>query len=249
MCKPVKVQLQIVHESAQLVAGYLAGQWRARRYGVWYLDRSNIVPPRTLRLVVSYDGTAYAGWQAQAEPPTVQAILTREARRLCGGDARVTGASRTDAGVHALRQTVSLTIASALPPAAILGALNAALPPDIRIREVDEATPTFHARYGAHGKRYAYLIDNGRIASPLLRRFAWHVAAPLDVGRMRLGLRALSGTHDFAAVQSAGSDGATGSPWAWRCSTPRRSGLCWPMPRRWETTVARTSSRRDSGRR
>ena len=153
--------------------------------------------------MVSYDGTAYAGWQAQAEPPTVQAILTREARRLCGGDARVTGASRTDAGVHALRQTVSLTIASALPPAAILGALNAALPPDIRIREADEAAPTFHARYGARGKRYAYLIDNGRIASPLLRRFAWHVPAPLDVGQMRLGLRALSGTHDFAAFRAA----------------------------------------------
>jgi tRNA pseudouridine38-40 synthase len=156
-----------------------------------------------VRLVVSYDGTAYAGWQAQAEPPTVQAILTREARRLCGADARVTGASRTDAGVHALRQTVSLTIASALPPAAILGALNAALPPDIRVREAGEALPTFHARYGAQGKRYAYLIDNGRIASPLLRRFAWHVAAPLDVGRMRLGLRALSGTHDFSAFRAA----------------------------------------------
>jgi tRNA pseudouridine38-40 synthase len=156
-----------------------------------------------VRLILAYDGTAYAGWQSQPGPPTVQALLTREARRLCGDDARVTGASRTDAGVHALRQTVSLTTSSALPPAAILGALNAALPRDIRVREAAEAAPGFHARFGARGKRYLYLIDNAGVPSPLWRRFAWHVAVPLDVRRMRRALAALRGRHDFAAFRAA----------------------------------------------
>jgi tRNA pseudouridine38-40 synthase len=153
--------------------------------------------------VLSYDGTAYAGWQTQTDPPTVQALLTREVRRLCGDGARVTGASRTDAGVHALRQVASVTTASALPPAAILGALNAALPPDIRILAAAEAAPGFHARFAARGKRYGYLVDNGRVASPVLRRFAWHVATPLDAGRMRQALTALRGTHDFTAFCAA----------------------------------------------
>jgi tRNA pseudouridine38-40 synthase len=153
--------------------------------------------------VLSYDGTAYAGWQTQAGPPTIQGLLTTAARRLCGATARVTGASRTDAGVHALRQTASLTAESSLPPAAILGALNAALPPDIRITMVDEVATAFHARYGARGKRYLYLVDNGRIASPLLRRFAWHVPVPLDAGRMRTALTILRGTHDFSAFRAA----------------------------------------------
>jgi tRNA pseudouridine38-40 synthase len=154
-------------------------------------------------VLVSYDGTAYAGWQTQAGPPTIQARLTTEARRLCGAAARVTGASRTDAGVHALRQTVSLTTDSSLPPAAILGALNAALPADIRITKVDEVAPAFHARYGARGKRYLYVIDNGRVPSPLWRRFAWHVPARLDIARMRTALAVLHGTHDFAAFRAA----------------------------------------------
>lgn len=153
--------------------------------------------------MLSYDGTDYAGWQSQPDPPTIQALLTREVRRLCGDDARVTGASRTDAGVHALRQTVSLTTSSALPPPAILGALNAALPPDVRVREAADAPAAFHARFGARGKRYAYLVDNGRVPSPLLRRFAWHVAGALDVSRMRTALAALRGRHDFSAFRAA----------------------------------------------
>ena len=133
----------------------------------------------------------------------MQALLTREARRLCGDDTRVTGASRTDAGVHALRQTVSLATSSGLPVVAILGALNAALPPDIRVRDAKDAAADFHARFAAHGKRYVYVVDNARVPSPLWRRFAWHVPAPLDVARMRRALAALHGRHDFAAFRAA----------------------------------------------
>jgi tRNA pseudouridine38-40 synthase len=156
-----------------------------------------------VRLVLSYDGTAYAGWQRQPGPPTIQALLTREVRRLCGEDARVTGASRTDAGVHALRQTVSVVTGSALPPAAILGALNAALPRDVRVVAAAEAAPDFHARFGAKGKRYLYLIDNARVPSPLYARFAWHVPSRLDVDRMRGALASLRGRHDFSAFRAA----------------------------------------------
>jgi tRNA pseudouridine38-40 synthase len=125
------------------------------------------------------------------------------ARRFLGSDARVIGASRTDAGVHALRQTASLTIAVPLDAAAVHGALNAALPPAIRVLTVTEAAPGFDARRAAAGKRYGYLIDNGPVAAPLWRRVAWHVPAPLDLDAMRTALGALRGRHDFSAFCAA----------------------------------------------
>jgi tRNA pseudouridine38-40 synthase len=158
---------------------------------------------RVLRLTLAYDGTAYAGWQAQPDVPTVQGLLTSTARRLLGADARVTGASRTDAGVHALRQTVSLTTGAGLAPAAIAAALNAALPPDIRVRAAAEAPAGFHARRDALGKRYAYLVDNAPTADPLLRRVAWHVPWALDLPAMRRALAVLRGRHDFSAFCAA----------------------------------------------
>jgi tRNA pseudouridine38-40 synthase len=115
----------------------------------------------------------------------------------------VTGASRTDAGVHALAQVVSLRTAGTLTPGSLRGALNAALPPDIRVIDAAEAPPGFDARRAAAGKRYAYLIDNGPIPSPLLRRWAWHLPRPLDVAAMRGALTALRGRHDFSAFCAA----------------------------------------------
>lgn len=155
------------------------------------------------RLVLSYDGTDYAGWQVQPDVPTVQRVLTEAARALLGPHARVTAASRTDAGVHALRQTVSLRADTALGPDAIRGALNAALPPAVRVVSAAHAGPEFNARRAALGKRYAYLIDNGAVPSPLLRRFAWHVPVPLDVAAMRRALATLRGAHDFSAFCAA----------------------------------------------
>jgi tRNA pseudouridine38-40 synthase len=120
---------------------------------------------------------------------------------------RSTGASRTDAGVHALRQTVSLSLASGqaatLSAVALARALNARLAPDIRVLAATEVDSSFDARRSARGKRYVYLVDNAVVASPLLRRFAWHVRAPLDVAAMRDALRALRGRHDFGAFCAA----------------------------------------------
>lgn len=115
----------------------------------------------------------------------------------------MTGASRTDAGVHALGQVASLRTAGTLPPASLRAALNAALPADIRVVDVGEAPLGFNARRAALGKRYAYLIDNGPVPSPLLRRWAWHVRQPLDVVAMRRGLLELRGRHDFSAFCAA----------------------------------------------
>jgi len=162
-----------------------------------------IVPRRTLRLTLAYDGAPFHGWQVQPDAPTVQGHVLSAARPLFGEDARLVGASRTDAGVHALRQTASLTGQSALLPAAVVGALNAALPPEIRVLDAADADPGFDARRHAAGKRYLYLLDTGAVPSPLLRRWAWHVGASLDLSAMRAALRSLHGRHDFGAFCAA----------------------------------------------
>jgi tRNA pseudouridine38-40 synthase len=133
----------------------------------------------------------------------VQGTLLAAARRLFEGDVRVVGASRTDAGVHALGQTVALTAASTHPAATVQSALNAHLPREIRVVAASHAPPGFDARREAAGKRYLYLIDNGAVPSPLLLRWAWHVPGRLDVEAMRAGLRALAGRHDFSAFCAA----------------------------------------------
>src|SRR5262249_17593104 len=121
-----------------------------------------IAPRRsTFRLVLSYDGTDYHGWQVQTRTRSVQGVLLEAARRRLGPETKITGASRTDAGVHAIRQVASLTTTARMPSLGIRGALNADLPRDIRVLDVREASPGFDARREAIGKRYAYLIDTG----------------------------------------------------------------------------------------
>ena len=158
---------------------------------------------RTYRLVLAYDGTAYHGWQIQPDVATVQGALRQAAQRLFAGDVRVTGASRTDAGVHALGQAVSLSAVSSLSPATVLGALNAHLPRQVRVLRAADAAAGFDARRSALGKRYAYLIDNAPVPSPLLLRYAWHVPGRLDLAAMRQALSALRGRHDFSAFCAA----------------------------------------------
>jgi tRNA pseudouridine38-40 synthase len=158
---------------------------------------------RTYRLVLAYDGTGFHGWQRQPDVATVQGTLAEAARRLFLGDFRLTGASRTDAGVHALGQTVTLTAQSSLPAATVLAALNAHLPREIRVVAADDAAAAFDARRSAVGKRYLYLIDNGAVPTPLLLRYAWHVPRRLDLAGLRAALAPLCGRHDFSAFCAA----------------------------------------------
>jgi tRNA pseudouridine38-40 synthase len=153
--------------------------------------------------VLSYDGTDYLGWQSQPGGRTVQDVVREAARRILGETPRVTGASRTDAGVHALRQTASLTTTATLPAADLRRALNAVLPGDVRVMEAADAAAGFDARRAAIGKRYAYLIDNAPVPTPFLRRFAWAIPRPLDVVAMREALGRLVGRHDFAGFCAA----------------------------------------------
>jgi tRNA pseudouridine38-40 synthase len=145
----------------------------------------------------------------QPDRPTVQGLVRDACERILGAPIKLTGASRTDAGVHALRQVASLTAASTLEPARLARGLNALLPGAVRVLDAREAPAGFDARRSALGKRYLYLIDRGRVAHPLLRRFAWHPRYPLDVAAMRSALGSLRGKHDFSAFCAAPGRGRT----------------------------------------
>jgi len=160
-------------------------------------------------LTVEYDGTAYAGWQRQLNGLAVQQVLEEALTRLCGEVIRITGASRTDAGVHAWGQRAHFDTLSRIPPEKYPFALNTMLPPDIRVREGIAVPDAFHARFLSAGKLYTYRFWNARHASALRRNTHWHVPVALETGPMREALETLKGTHDFAAFQAAGGTAKT----------------------------------------
>ena len=163
----------------------------------------------TFKITLAYDGTDYVGWQRQANGVSIQSLIEDALRVLDGREVRVTGAGRTDAGVHALGQVAAFTIERTLSSGALLRALNAQLPGAIRVLAADEAAPTFHPRFGARTKTYRYRIWNGDVISPFERRYAWHVTGALDLDAMRDAARLVEGRHDFAAFQASGGSAAT----------------------------------------
>lgn len=160
---------------------------------------------RTLKLTLQYDGTAYVGWQRQPNGVSIQALIEDALAPIEGGRVSVQGAGRTDAGVHALGQVASVTLTTTLETPTLGRALNAVLPPDVRVVAVEEAPPAFHARFSARAKTYEYRIVNAPLVSAFLHRYAWHVAQPLDFDAMRTAASPLVGSHDFAGFQGAGS--------------------------------------------
>lgn len=170
------------------------------------------LPPkegRRILLTISYDGTAYAGWQRQSNAIAVQQRVEEALARLTGERITITSASRTDAGVHALGQRAHFDTQSRIPPDKYSYALNTCLPPDIRVLAGEAVSSGFHARFDAKGKRYTYRIHNAPHASALYRNLCAHVPQKLDVSLMRQSLLALPGTHDFAAFQAAGGTAKT----------------------------------------
>lgn len=159
---------------------------------------------RRILLKLEYDGTDYAGWQFQTNGVSVQQRLEEGLAKITGVPVRVTGSSRTDAGVHARCQMAHFDTFSAIPPERYPFALNNVLPEDIRVLEGRQVPDTFHARFLSSGKTYTYRILNSRHGSALLRRFWWHVPVPLAHEPMLRAVRTLEGTHDFAAFQAAG---------------------------------------------
>ena len=160
---------------------------------------------RRIHLIVEYDGTNYAGWQRQENALAVQQVLEEALSKLTRERIVVHGASRTDAGVHALGQSAHFDTESRIPADKFSYAVNTMLPPDIRIRSSEEVSPDFHARFSAKGKRYRYLFWDARHAGALNRFTHAHSIYPLSVGRMRAEAEALIGTHDFAAFAASGS--------------------------------------------
>ena len=154
---------------------------------------------RNLRLILSYDGAEFAGWQVQPGRTTVQGALASAIGRLSGENVLPQGSGRTDAGVHALAQVATFQTASVIPPENWRRALNDILPSSIRVLEVSEATPEFHARKSAHAKTYRYRIRRGAICPPFLARYVWHYPYPLEESAMTAAADVVVGEHDFTS--------------------------------------------------
>ena len=160
---------------------------------------------RTVKLTVQYDGTGYVGWQRQDTGASIQGVLEDVLARIDGRTVTLHGAGRTDAGVHATGQVASVRLATAHDDGTLVRALNANLPPEIRVWTVETVAEDFHARFSAREKTYEYRIWNGPAVPPFLRLYTWHVPQPLNVTLLQAGADAIAGTHDFAAFQGAGS--------------------------------------------
>lgn len=161
---------------------------------------------RNLKITLQYDGTNYVGWQRQAAGTSIQGLLEDALTPIAGTHVTVHGAGRTDAGVHALAQVASVSFPGTHESTVLARALNAVLPPEVRVLAVEDVPTDFHARFSALGKTYEYRIVNAPIVSPFLVRYVWHVPNPLDLGAMKRAAAHLVGAHDFAAFQAAGSD-------------------------------------------
>jgi len=164
---------------------------------------------RVLKFTLAYDGTRYVGWQRQADGESIQGLLEDALARFEGGPVTVHGAGRTDAGVHALGQVASASVTFTHPTATLVRGLNAHLPQDIRILEVADAAPDFHARFSARSKTYRYYIRAGAVGDPFTCAFVWQLPEPLKVAAMKEAVASLVGKHDFTAFQSAGTDVAS----------------------------------------
>jgi tRNA pseudouridine38-40 synthase len=154
---------------------------------------------RNLKLVISYDGSEFSGWQVQPDAATIQGTLASAIGRITGEKVLPQGSGRTDAGVHALAQVATFATESSVPTGNFVKALNDILPPAIRILEVAEAPPEFHARHCAQAKMYRYRIFRDSICPPFLARYVWHFPYPLDEDAMAKAARQVEGEHDFTS--------------------------------------------------
>lgn len=158
---------------------------------------------RRLALTIAYDGTAYVGWQRQNNGPSVQGSIETALRAMTHEEQPLRGASRTDAGVHALGQTAHFDTTRTISTYGFLRGLNSTLPDDIRILDVRDVPPTFDARLSNVGKLYRYRLHRSRIAPPEITQHAWCLTSSVDVLAMRRAARAFVGYHDFAAFRAA----------------------------------------------
>jgi len=161
----------------------------------------------TFKLTLAYDGTSFVGWQRQASGTSIQELLEQAFALLDGQPVAVTGAGRTDAGVHALAQAAHVSLQRDIDAQTVVRALNNHLPADVRVTDAVEVASSFHARFDATAKRYRYRIWNQPVMSPFERLYTWHIPGPvLDVDAMAAAAACLEGRHDFAAFRTVGAE-------------------------------------------
>ncbi len=161
---------------------------------------------RSIQLVLHYDGAEFAGWQRQADTRTVQGVLEAAASRLCNEPVSVTGAGRTDAGVHARGQAAGVRVPERWEAVELRRALNAVLPTDIWVAAAHEMDETFHARYSATARRYRYAVGlDDEARSPFRRRWEWPFPRAIDADRLLAETTTLAGEHSFRAFAVRGT--------------------------------------------
>ena len=159
-----------------------------------------------IKLTLQYDGTDFSGYELQTRKRTIRGEIEKSIAKIFKHKIKINGVSRTDSGVHALYQVVNFKTKTSIPLNNIVKALNSILPEDIRILDAQKVKPSFNARYAAKSKEYEYLIYNGDILPPHLRRFVWQVKPKLNLQAMRKEAKKLVGKHDFSAFCAAGGD-------------------------------------------
>jgi len=158
---------------------------------------------RNIKLTIVYDGSEYHGWQIQPGEKTIQGILTEAVEGLIGREVRITGASRTDAGVSALGQIALMQIESAIPTENLAKAITDRLPADIAVAEAAEAAPDFDVISDVKSKLYRYTIFTGMLRPVLRIRHCRHLPAKLDIAAMAKGAKLFIGKKDFKSFASA----------------------------------------------
>jgi tRNA pseudouridine38-40 synthase len=161
---------------------------------------------RNLRFIISYNGTAYSGFQTQPRGNTIQDELEQSIKQLTGEKVKVISSGRTDAGVHARGQVINFLTNSAIPVERWCLALNTRLPNDIVVLTAEEVPLDFHSRKAAKRKTYCYAIRTARFPNVFHRDFEFHHYTPLDVEAMREALECLIGEHDFSSFCTVRTD-------------------------------------------
>jgi tRNA pseudouridine38-40 synthase len=158
---------------------------------------------RRIKILISYDGTDYHGWQVQPGLPTIQGVVEAVVSEVEGRQVDVAGSGRTDAGVHAHAQVAAFSMENPIPLDNLRRAMNRLLPRDIRILAVEETAADFHPRFAARRKTYEYRIFRGEICSPFERRYVYHHPYPLAIEEMIAAAPLLEGEHDFTAFAAS----------------------------------------------
>lgn len=160
---------------------------------------------RNIKLIVSYDGGGYHGFQRQNNAVSIQNVLEEKLAVIFRGEVKLAASGRTDTGVHAYGQVVNFFTRGTIPIDRVARAVNSLLPADIVVQSAAEAPPDFSARHSAKSKIYLYRIQQGEVLDPFLRNYAWYIRNPLDLDAMRAALAHVVGTHDFSSFQASGS--------------------------------------------